>query len=81
MALASQFGIKKKCRLKSGAIPTLFNRPTIKIINLSYLVANYTKKFYFSKLHHSSSKVRQNVWFCPSAAVGCSFSDMKKIKD
>ena len=29
VALASQFGIKKKCRLKFGAIPTLFNRPSV----------------------------------------------------
>ena len=28
VALASQFGTKKKCRLKSGAI-TLFNRPSV----------------------------------------------------
>lgn len=26
-ALASQFGMKKRCRLKSGAIPTFFDRP------------------------------------------------------
>ena len=49
VALVSQFGINKKCRLKSGAIQTLLNRPTIKIINFSFLVANYKNKILFQQ--------------------------------
>ena len=29
LALASQFGMKKRRRLKSGAIPTIFHRPSM----------------------------------------------------